>query len=128
MEESGNGSVLVTNGSGCGSGRPKIIRIRIPNTAVNIIITLDLRGKKTHFFTDIGTRKRIKFKKKLFAYHMFAKFMNTLAVFGTTGTNKDILMQYCGPGSGIGCLFDPWIRDWRKSASGSGMNNPDDIF
>jgi hypothetical protein len=23
------------------------------------------------------------------------------------------------PGSGIGCLFDPWIRDGRKSASGS---------
>ena len=32
------------------------------------------------------------------------------------------------PGSGIGCLFDPWIRDGRKSASGSGMNNPDRIF
>jgi hypothetical protein len=25
----------------------------------------------------------------------------------------------CGSGSGIGCLFDPWIRDGRKSASGS---------
>jgi hypothetical protein len=25
-------------------------------------------------------------------------------------------------------LFDPWIRDGRKSASGSGMNNPDHIF
>ncbi len=35
MERSGAGSgtVLVTNGSGCGSGRPKNIRIRIPNTA-----------------------------------------------------------------------------------------------
>ncbi len=32
------------------------------------------------------------------------------------------------PGSGIGCLFDPWIRDGRKSSSGSGMNNPDHIF
>jgi hypothetical protein len=32
------------------------------------------------------------------------------------------------PGSGIGCFFDPWIRDGRKSASGSGMNNPDHIF
>ncbi len=32
------------------------------------------------------------------------------------------------PGSGIGCLFDPWFRDGRKSASGSGMNNPDHIF
>jgi hypothetical protein len=32
------------------------------------------------------------------------------------------------PGSGIGCLFDPWIRDGRKSASGYGMNNPDHIF
>jgi hypothetical protein len=32
------------------------------------------------------------------------------------------------PGSEIGYLFDPWIRDGRKSASGSGMNNPDHIF
>ncbi len=36
------------------------------------------------------------------------------------------------PGSGIRCLFDPWIRDpgWVKNqgpdpGSGSGMNNPD---
>jgi hypothetical protein len=29
---SGAGSLLVTNGSGCGSGRPKNIRIRIHNT------------------------------------------------------------------------------------------------
>jgi hypothetical protein len=40
--------------------------------------------------------------------------------------------QYCESGSGIRCLFDPWIRDpgWVKSqdpdpGSGSGMNNPD---
>ncbi len=35
IEGSGAESVLVTNGSGCGSGRPKniSIRIRIPNTA-----------------------------------------------------------------------------------------------
>ncbi len=39
------------------------------------------------------------------------------------------------PGSGIGCLFDPWIRDpgWEKVSirirdPGSGMNNPDHIF
>jgi hypothetical protein len=34
------------------------------------------------------------------------------------------------PGIGIGCLFDPWIRDpgWEKKASGSGINNPDHIF
>jgi hypothetical protein len=36
-------------------------------------------------------------------------------------------------GSGIGCLFDPWIRDpgWVESQypdPGSGMNNPDHIF
>jgi hypothetical protein len=27
------------------------------------------------------------------------------------------------PESGIGCLFDPWIRDGRKSASGSGIQD-----
>jgi hypothetical protein len=27
------------------------------------------------------------------------------------------------PGSGIGCLFDPGIRDGRKSASGSGIRD-----
>jgi hypothetical protein len=27
------------------------------------------------------------------------------------------------PGSGIGYLFDPWIRDGRKSASGSGIRD-----
>jgi hypothetical protein len=39
------------------------------------------------------------------------------------------------PGSGIGYLFDPWIRDpgWEKVSirirdQGSGMNNPDHIF
>jgi hypothetical protein len=31
--------------------------------------------------------------------------------------------HYCGSGSGIGCLFDPWIRDGRKSASGSGIRD-----
>jgi hypothetical protein len=31
----GAGSELVSNGSGCGSGRPKNIRIRIPKTAGN---------------------------------------------------------------------------------------------
>jgi hypothetical protein len=31
-------------------------------------------------------------------------------------------------GSGIRCLFDPWIRDRQKSRSGSGMNIPDHIF
>ncbi len=31
--------------------------------------------------------------------------------------------QCCGSGSGIGCLFDPWIRDGRKSASGSGIRD-----
>jgi hypothetical protein len=36
-------------------------------------------------------------------------------------------------GSGIRCLFDPWIRDpgWVESQHpdpGSGMNNPDHIF
>jgi hypothetical protein len=45
MEESGNRSVLVTDRSGCRSGRP-------PNTTVNIIITMDSRGK--HFATDKG--------------------------------------------------------------------------
>jgi hypothetical protein len=32
------------------------------------------------------------------------------------------------PGSGIGCFFVPGIRDGRKSASESGMINPDHIF
>jgi hypothetical protein len=41
--------------------------------------------------------------------------------------------QCCGSGSGIRCLFDPWIRDpgWVESQDpdpGSGMNNPDHIF
>jgi hypothetical protein len=31
--------------------------------------------------------------------------------------------QCCGSGSGIGCLFDPWIRDGRNSASGSGIRD-----
>ncbi len=29
------------------------------------------------------------------------------------------------PGSGIGCFFDPWIRDGKKSDPGSGINIPD---
>jgi hypothetical protein len=40
--------------------------------------------------------------------------------------------QCCGSGSGIRCLFDPWIRDpggmGKKSRSGSGMNIPYNIF
>jgi hypothetical protein len=41
--------------------------------------------------------------------------------------------QCCGSGSGIRCLFDPWIWDpgWVESQHpnpGSGMNNPDHIF
>jgi len=31
--------------------------------------------------------------------------------------------QCCGSGSGIGCLFDPWILDGRKSVSGSGIRD-----
>ncbi len=37
----------------------------------------------------------------------------------------------CGSGSGIWCLFDPWIQDpgWvKKSGSGSVMINPDHIY
>ncbi len=46
MEGSGAGpeSVLVTNGSGCGSGRPKhtwILRIRIPNSACTFVDVLN---------------------------------------------------------------------------------------
>jgi hypothetical protein len=37
MEGSGARSVLVTNGSGCGSGRPNNIRIRIHNTGIKEI-------------------------------------------------------------------------------------------
>jgi hypothetical protein len=36
--------------------------------------------------------------------------------------------QCCGSGIRDWVLFDPGIRDARKSASGSGMNNPDHIF
>ncbi len=39
IEGSGSGSIYLTNGSGCGSGRPKsirILRIRIRNTASKI--------------------------------------------------------------------------------------------
>ncbi len=42
-------------------------------------------------------------------------------------------LQCCGFGSGIRCLFDPWIRDpgcveIQHLDTGSGMNNPDHIF
>jgi hypothetical protein len=33
--------------------------------------------------------------------------------------------QCCG--SGIRCLFDPWIRNGKNSGSGSEKNNPDHI-
>jgi hypothetical protein len=54
----------------------------------------------------------------------------------TVGVNgmpqNDTLDQCCGSGSGIPCLFGPWIRNpgWIKSQDpelGSGMNNPDHI-
>jgi len=32
-------------------------------------------------------------------------------------------MQCCGSGFGIGYLFDPWIRDGRKSSPGSGIRD-----
>jgi hypothetical protein len=64
---SGVGSVLVNNGSGCGSGKPK--NIWIHNTAFHISVP-------SHF---------------------------------TSVADPD-------PGSGIGYLFDPWLRDpgWEK--------------
>jgi hypothetical protein len=50
--------------------------------------------------------------------------------FATYGTDD----QCCGSGSGIRCLFDPWIRDpgWVKSqvpdpGFGSELNNLDHI-
>jgi hypothetical protein len=44
-----SGSVLVTNGSGCGSKRPKNIRIRIPNT---VFFTFWLLLKyENHYYT-----------------------------------------------------------------------------
>jgi hypothetical protein len=42
-----------------------------------------------------------------------------------------ILLANQSCGSGIRCLFDPWIRDpaWAKNQDpGSGMNIPDHIF
>jgi hypothetical protein len=48
----------------------------------------------------------------------------------TIGRNADAGITFFSvadpdPGSGIGYLFDPWIRDpgWRKSASGSGIRD-----
>jgi hypothetical protein len=38
---------------------------------------------------------------------------------------KRDVWQCCG--SGIRCLFDPGIRDGKKTGSGSGINNPDHI-
>jgi hypothetical protein len=35
--------------------------------------------------------------------------------------------QYQCSGSGIWCLFDPGIRDGKKTGSGSRVNNPDHI-
>jgi hypothetical protein len=46
----GSGSVLVTNGSGCGSGRPRnlkyllILPIRIPNTGNFMVLRIVLYG------------------------------------------------------------------------------------
>jgi hypothetical protein len=54
---------------------------------------------------------------------------------GSASINVSILTSVADPdpGSGIGCLFYPWIRDpgWVESQHpdpGSGMNNPDHIF
>jgi hypothetical protein len=40
-------------------------------------------------------------------------------------SNRALILEssVADPESGIGCLFDPWIRDGRKSASGSGIRN-----
>ncbi len=53
--------------------------------------------------------------------------------FRCCGSGMLIPGSLADPGSGIGCLFDPWIRDpgWVESQHpdrGSGMNNPDHIF
>jgi hypothetical protein len=47
--------------------------------------------------------------------------------------SKQTHVQYCGSGSRIQCIFDPWIREpgsgmGKNSGSGSGMGNPDHIF
>ncbi len=47
----------------------------------------------------------------------------------TKGRTICYISQCCGSGSGIRCLFDPWIRDpgsrmGKKSASGSGIRDP----
>ena len=50
--------------------------------------------------------------------------INTFYLHGKlTDDPIDYCDQCCGSGSGIGCLFDPWIRDGRKSASGSGIRD-----
>jgi hypothetical protein len=46
-------------------------------------------------------------------------FENTILRSQITGVPSSV----ADPGSGIGCLFDPWIRDGRKSASGSGIRD-----
>ncbi len=38
---------------------------------------------------------------------------------------KQCFLQCCGSGSGTRCLFDPGIRDGKKSDPGSGINIPD---
>ncbi len=51
-------------------------------------------------------------------------------VWPTDKVSLKYFYQCCGPGSGIRCFFDPWIRDpgWvKKCGSGSGVNNPDHI-
>jgi hypothetical protein len=41
-------------------------------------------------------------------------------LFSNSSTGEEYY-QSCGSGSGIRCLFDPWIRDGKKSRSGSGI-------
>ncbi len=48
---------------------------------------------------------------------------DTLANLVTVYVYSVLRIRIRDLGSGIGCLFEPWIRDGRKSASGSGIRD-----
>ncbi len=63
---------------------------------------------------------------------LVAAFPPTIDVTSASGVSN-VTGSVADPGSGIWCLFDPWIRDpgWVESQHpdpGSGVNNPDQIF
>jgi hypothetical protein len=78
-------------------------------------------AEKMHPFFLLIIGPKILLSRFLLCYNFCSSLINMPIIY--IEEIETALFSVADPGSGIGCLFDPWIRHGRKSESGSGIRD-----